>query len=62
MTRRLIPLRQAAEHWSWATERYPRRLVSERRIAFHKIGPKIYLDASDLDAYAESARVEAVAR
>jgi hypothetical protein len=57
--RQLIPLKQAAQHHAWATERRCRRLVAEKRIAYHVIDRRVYFDLSDLDEYAERGRVEA---
>ena len=57
--RQLIPLKQVPNHRPWATERKCRRLVAEKRIAYHKISGGVYFDLADLDAYAESGRVEA---
>lgn len=63
MTRQLVPLKQVHEHRSWATERVLRRMVGEKRIAYHKLGEgrcaRVYLDLADLDAYAEAGRIEA---
>jgi len=38
--------------------RYVRRLVAERRIAFHRIGRSIRLTAVDVDAHIAAGRVE----
>jgi excisionase family DNA binding protein len=37
---------------------YVRRLVAERRIAFHKLGRSVRIKASDLDAHIDAGRVE----
>ena len=37
--------------------RFVRRLISERRIAFHKFGSHVRLSIDDLDAYAQAGRV-----
>jgi excisionase family DNA binding protein len=58
MTRELVPLLEVQRHRSWCTPRYARRLVAERRIAFHRVGRRVLLDLNDLDAYAEAGRVE----
>lgn len=42
--------------------RFVRRLVSERRIAFHKVGTHVRIAVSDLDAFVQAGRVEPVAR
>ncbi|ORT47456.1 excisionase family DNA-binding protein [Frankia sp. KB5] len=38
--------------------RYVRRLVAERRIAYHRIGRSIRLTAADVDAHVTAGRVE----
>ncbi|MET9313650.1 excisionase family DNA-binding protein [Kribbella sp. NPDC003505] len=38
--------------------RYVRRLVAQRRIAFHKVGRSVRLKASDVDAHVNAGRVE----
>lgn len=62
MTRQLVTIAQAAQARPWATERYLRRLISERRIPFHKVaggrGGRVLLDLADIDALAERGRVE----
>lgn len=40
--------------------RHVRRLVAERRIAFHKLGRAVRLDAADVQAYIEAGRVEPI--
>jgi hypothetical protein len=58
MARDLVPLTEAHQRWPWCTPRYGRRLVAERKVAFHKIGRRVYFDAADLDDFAERGRVE----
>jgi excisionase family DNA binding protein len=38
--------------------RYVRRLVTERRIAFHRLGRSVRIAASDVEAHVVSGRVE----
>ncbi|MFU8875359.1 excisionase family DNA-binding protein [Micromonospora sp. SL4-19] len=38
--------------------RHVRRLVAQRRIAFHKVGRSVRLKASDVDAHVDAGRVE----
>ena len=38
--------------------RFVRRLVGERRIAFHKLGAHVRIARSDLDAFLMAGRVE----
>lgn len=40
--------------------RFIRRLIAERRIAFHKVGAHVRLAVPDLDAFIEAGRVEPV--
>jgi len=40
--------------------RYVRRLVAERRIAFHKMGRAVRLQVADVDAYVATGRVEPI--
>lgn len=40
------------------TPRFMRRLVSERRIAFHKVGALLRFRVEDLDAFFDAGRVE----
>ncbi len=40
--------------------RYVRRLVAERRIAFHKVGRSVRIKVCDLVAHVESGRVEPI--
>jgi excisionase family DNA binding protein len=42
------------------SERFVRRLIAERRIAFHHIGRHVRLALSDLDLWLVSSRVEAI--
>ena len=58
--RQLVPLRDVHKLRPWGTERLLRRLVFERRLPFHKIGGRVFIALDDLDAFAESGRVEAV--
>jgi excisionase family DNA binding protein len=44
------------------SERFVRRLVSERRIAFHHVGRHVRFAVSDLDAFVQAGRVEPVTR
>jgi hypothetical protein len=46
--------------YEWASTRWLRRQVSDRRLAFHKIGGRVPIDLGDLDAIAEGSRIEPV--
>jgi excisionase family DNA binding protein len=41
-------------------ERFIRRLVAERRVVFYKVGGHVRFKVSDLEAYAQSGRVEPI--
>ena len=57
--RNLVTLRQLTQQRPWASERWIRRLVAERRIPYHKVGGKLAFDLDDIDKMAEAGRVEA---
>jgi excisionase family DNA binding protein len=50
---------EAAEHLN-SSVRFVRRLVAERRIAFHKVGAHVRIALVDLDAFVEAGRVEPI--
>ena len=52
-----LPLAQAAAYLN-VSERFVRRLVAARRIAFHKVGNFLRFRAVDLEAFLEAGRVE----
>jgi hypothetical protein len=60
--RQLVPLTDVPKHRPWATVRYLRRLVYERRLPYHKLDPgrsgRVLIDLEDLDRFVEEARVE----
>jgi len=47
---------EAAEYLN-TSERFIRRLIAERRIAFHKVGRHVRLAVADLDAFVAAGRV-----
>lgn len=56
-----MTLVQLLEQRPWLNERYVRRLVAERRIAFYKPAGKrgrLVFDLADVDAYVERSRVD----
>lgn len=53
----ILTVEEAAQRIKMST-RYVRRLVAERRIAFHKVGRSVRIKASDLAAHVEAGRVE----
>jgi excisionase family DNA binding protein len=40
--------------------RFVRRLVAERRIAFHKVGSHVRIGLPDLEGFVQAGRVEAI--
>jgi excisionase family DNA binding protein len=48
---------EAAAHMNTSV-RFVRRLIEERRIAFHHIGRHVRLALEDLDAFIQAGRVE----
>jgi excisionase family DNA binding protein len=42
--------------------RFIRRLIAERRIAFHKVGAHVRLAVADLDSFVQAGRVEPITR
>jgi excisionase family DNA binding protein len=56
---RLLTVVQVAELLG-TTERFPRRLIAERRIEFVKVGRYVRIRESTLLAFIEAGRVEAL--
>ena len=44
------------------SERFVRRLIAERRIAFHHVGRHVRIALADLDSWLADARVEPITR
>jgi excisionase family DNA binding protein len=55
-----LTVRQAGAAYPALGERYLRRLISGRRIAFHRVGRKVLLRSDDIEAFIGSGRVEPV--
>lgn len=55
--RKLLTVEEAAEYSGFSV-RYLRRLIFERRVAYHKDKKRVWLAQADLDAYVNSLRVE----
>ena len=55
----LLTVPEAASYLN-TSERFVRRLVAERRVAFHHVGRHVRFARSDLDAFVQAGRVEAV--
>ncbi|MFI8079596.1 excisionase family DNA-binding protein [Kitasatospora sp. NPDC086009] len=63
MTDRLLTAAQVAEllgTWETSGERFPRRLIAERRIAFVKVGHHVRIPASAVDAFIAERTVQPV--
>ena len=56
---RYLTVRESAEYLN-TSERFVRRLISERRIAFHHVGRHIRIDVADLEVFVRAGRVEPV--
>ncbi len=54
---KMLTIEQAAECLG-TSPRFVRRLISERRIAFNKIGRHVRLSATDIEAFIQAGRVE----
>lgn len=57
MSDELLTIQEAAIRMKMSA-RHVRRLVAERRIAFHKLGRSVRLAEADLLAYVAASRVE----
>jgi excisionase family DNA binding protein len=57
----LLTVEQAADRLGTST-RFIRRLIAERRIAYHKVGWHVRIAETDLINYVAAGRVEAGAR
>jgi excisionase family DNA binding protein len=52
----LLTVEQAAERLGMSV-RHVRRLLAERRVAYHRLGRAVRLHPTDLDAYVAATRV-----
>lgn len=59
MTTKYLTVAEAAAYLNTSV-RFVRRLIAERRIAFHKVGAHVRIAAVDLDAFVNAGRVEAI--
>ena len=55
-TKKYLTVSEAAEHLN-TSDRFVRRLIAERRIAFHKVGRHVRFAVADLDAFVAAGRV-----
>ncbi len=58
---RLLTVEEAAERLN-ASPRFIRHLISERRLAFTRLGRKVRIAERDLDAFVQAGRVEPLSR
>ena len=61
MTDHYLSIPEVAE-WLGTTERFPRRLIEERRIEFTRFGRHVRISESVLIAYIESCKVTPIRR
>ncbi|HKS45459.1 MAG TPA: helix-turn-helix domain-containing protein [Amycolatopsis sp.] len=61
MNTNYLNVEQAAEYLNTSV-RFVRRLIAERRIAFHKVGAHVRLSVDDLEAFVQAGRVEPITR
>jgi excisionase family DNA binding protein len=54
-----LTVAEAAAHLNTSV-RFVRRLITERRIAFHHVGRHVRLSVVDLDAFVQAGRVEPI--
>jgi excisionase family DNA binding protein len=58
-TTKYLTVPEAADYLNTSV-RFIRRIIAERRIAFHKIGRHVRLTVADLDAFVDAGRVAAI--
>ena len=61
METKYLTVEEAADYLNTGV-RFIRRLIAERRIAFHKVGVHVRLDVEDLEAFVVAGRVEPITR
>jgi len=61
MTTQYLTVVETAEYLN-TSERFVRRLVAERRIAFHRVGRHLRFAVADLDSWLAGCRVEPIQR
>ena len=61
MNTNYLNVEQAAEYLNTSV-RFVRRLIAERRIAFHKVGAHVRLSVDDLETFVQAGRVEPITR
>jgi excisionase family DNA binding protein len=58
-TARYLTVPEAAGYLNTSV-RFVRRLIAERRIAFHKVGTHVRIGIVDLEAFVQAGRVEPI--
>lgn len=61
LTQKYLTVPEAAQYLN-TTVRFVRRLIAERRIAFHRFGRHVRLAKTDLDEFVAVGRVEPTTR
>ncbi|GAB2988544.1 excisionase family DNA-binding protein [Amycolatopsis acidiphila] len=61
MEAKYLNVQEAAEYLNTSV-RFIRRLIAERRVAFHKVGSHVRLGVEDLEAFVQAGRVEPITR
>ncbi|MFJ8815814.1 excisionase family DNA-binding protein [Amycolatopsis thermoflava] len=61
MESKYLTVEEAADYINTGV-RFIRRLIAERRIAFHKVGAHVRLAVEDLEAFVVAGRVEPITR
>ncbi|KAA9160936.1 helix-turn-helix domain-containing protein [Amycolatopsis acidicola] len=56
-----VGVEEAAEYLHTSV-RFVRRLISERRITFYRVGRHVRLAVEDLDSYVQSGKVDPIVR
>ena len=59
MERKYLTVPEAAEYLN-TSDRFVRRLIAERRIAFHHVGRHVRLSVVDLEAFVAAGRVDPI--
>jgi excisionase family DNA binding protein len=57
--KKYLTVEEAGEYLNTGV-RFVRRLIAERRIAFHKVGVHVRLSVADLEAFVQAGRVEPI--
>jgi excisionase family DNA binding protein len=58
-TPRYLTVAEAASYLNTSV-RFVRRLITERRIAFHHVGRHVRIGVTDLEAFVQAGRVEPI--